>query len=226
MAILRAIGVISPAEADDAPAAVATRVAGKHKLSDPQWETLRCLAHAAADAIGAAHPAPDLPDPPDEGDAVARFRTRLLAAEAHLTAPALVRLSDEETAQVLRRLISLVLEAEAADLEDEASRALKASLGRWSRHRLRRLIGGVSPDELRAIDVPRWRAELRAQVATRVLDESGGDLRSALVTLIGLDAGGTLPELPENADLSSWIAASPQAHRLLARVESAWARGL
>ena len=76
------------------------------------------------------------------------------------------------------------------------------------------------------MDYSRWRAGIRAQVAARVLNESGGDLRSALMALIGLDSEDGAPDPPDDADLSSWIAASPQARELLARVESTWVQRL
>ena len=227
LAILRAIGVISPAESGDAPAAIATRLESERNLGDPLWETARRLTRAAADAIAVAHPVPDPPaSSAGQEDAVARFRARLLDAEGGLIGPALVQLPDEAGAVVLRVLAALVLEPDAAVPDDETSRALEAALGKWARRRLRRLLDGVSAEDIRAMDYSRWRAGIRAQAADQVLNESRGDLRSALLALIGLDAEDGAPDPPDDADLSSWIAASPQARELLARVESAWVQRL
>jgi hypothetical protein len=99
--------------------------------------------------------------------------------------------------------------------------ALTAALGRRARRGLRRLLEGVPPGALAALDVAAWRSELRALAAAVALGESGAELRTALVVLAAeTNEGAAL--LPAGADLSPQVAASPEARSLLRRAIRAW----
>ena len=108
-AILRALGVASAADPEDAPAALARSLAADGKLADPLAETVRQIAQQAAGEIAAAlDSSPALASAAGSGD-VAAFRSAALAAQGRLTAPALLPLNAAQQGEVLKLVASLVV---------------------------------------------------------------------------------------------------------------------
>ena len=93
---------------------------------------------------------------------------------------------------------------------------------RRARRRLRRALGEVSLEEIQAIDVAAWRSELRALAAATALDETGCDLRTALLALVCEASDRPASEIGETADLTHLTADCPEARGLLRRVARAW----
>ena len=58
------------------------------------------------------------------------------------------------------------------------------------------------------------------------LDETGGDLRTALAVLICEESDHAVLDLPENADLTPYVVAYPQARALMRRVVRTWLQSL
>jgi len=123
--------------------------------------------------------------------------------------------------EVLSLVATLALEIESIRASGRHVNALSAALGRRSRRALRRLLEGVDAQALAGVDFAAWRSELRALAAAVALDETGADLRTALVALAAETSEG-VAELPEGADLSPLVAASPEARSLVRRAIRAW----
>src|SRR5262249_37632676 len=140
-AIQRALGIASgyESEADAAGAALVTR---DPALDDARFETLRQLAAEAAieiaDALGGGTHAP--PTAPD-GDPVVAFRSRMLAVQAELAAPALLTQSTRDVCEVMQLVVQLALEPTRVSGRAQLVNALSASLGRRRRKKLRRILG-------------------------------------------------------------------------------------
>jgi len=122
---------------------------------------------------------------------------------------------------VLALVATLAVESEPLRASGSHVNALSAALGRRSRRALRRVLEGVAPGALAGVDFGAWRSELRALAAAIALDETGADLRTALVALAAETSEGAAA-LPESADLSTLVAASPEAKSLLRRAIRAW----
>ena len=224
LAIQRALGVASPHVWDEAPEALSIRIATETALSDPVSEKLRRTAHEASRELAEAldgSSTSNLTAAPD-GDRTTTFRGAALAAEGRLTAPALLPLSDGEVAQVLSLLAALVLDPEQVRGDGQLVNALASALGRRTRRRLRRILGGTSLEAVRAVDFAAWRRELRGLATAIALDESGGDLRTALAALVCAGSDRSRSDLPPSADLSPLIAGCPEADALLRRSIRSW----
>ncbi|MBW2374204.1 MAG: tetratricopeptide repeat protein, partial [Deltaproteobacteria bacterium] len=176
LAILRALGIASERELEEAPATLSFRVASDPRLPDPAFEALRRLAHGAARVITRDVDATENPELPSSGD----FASAVLTAEARLTAPALLPLSDEQLGEVLRILATLILEPAEVHGDGALVNSLSAALGCHSRRRLRRALAGPSLGALCAVEAKAWRLEVRTLARAVALDDGGGDLRGAL----------------------------------------------
>jgi hypothetical protein len=152
---------------------------------------------------------------------LAAFRAAAFAAEGRLWAPALLPLPTGEVGEILLLVATLALDAEPRHASGRLVNALSTTLGRRTRRGLRRLLEGVALEDLAAVDFGAWRSELRALAAAMALDESGADLRTALVALAAETSEGAA-ELAPGADLSAHVAASPEARSLLLRAERSW----
>jgi hypothetical protein len=103
---------------------------------------------------------------------------------------------------------------------------LASAIGRRARRRLRRVLEGTPLAAITALDFGAWLAEVRALAAASVLDESQGDLRTALLACLpdaGAHAGSSLGD---SVDLTALVAAQPEARALLRRTLRAWLAGV
>jgi hypothetical protein len=221
LAILRALGVASASELAAAPTALSSPIAGGGALEDPIHERLRLVARQAARELGDALGHGGAPPGGDASDGLAAFRAAAFAAEGRLSAPALLPLSTRELGEVLVLVATLSVEAESLHASGRHVNALSTALGRRTRRALRRLLEGIPADAIAGVDFAAWRSELRALAAAVALDEIGGDLRTAIVALTA-EASERAARLPESADLSPLVAASPEARSLLRRAIRAW----
>jgi hypothetical protein len=85
-------------------------------------------------------------------------------------------------------------------------------------------IHGAGADSLRDIDFEAWSAALGALATAIALDETQGNLRSALISLLRSGAGrsGDTLDLCATGDISARIAGDPDAQDLLRRVLVSW----
>jgi hypothetical protein len=147
---------------------------------------------------------------------VARFRTRVAACEAELSAPGLASLASGDLEQVVAAVAHLAVEGDPPAAGPLAS-ALASALGRRTRRRLERVLQerATAPRALASIDFAAWRTELRALAAVEALRRSGETLRTALLALLG-DAPDRRPT-PE-ADLSPLVERCPEARAFVRRI--------
>jgi len=81
-------------------------------------------------------------------------------------------------------------------------------------------------DEIDRIDFEDWRGEVRALAAAIAVDETGIDLRTALIALARDASEHRTGEISENADLTAWLAEKPRANALLRQAIQSWLRQL
>ncbi len=222
LTILRALGIASEREREEAPMTLSLRVASERQLPDRVSEALRRLAHGAAREIRQALDATENPKLPSPDD----FTTSVLAAEASLTAPALLPLSDEKLGEVLQVLATLVLEPAEVHGDGALVNSFSAALGWRSRRRLRRTLAGHSLEALCAVDISTWRMQVRTLAQAVALDDGGGDLRAALEGLVREAADGSIRDLGPSTDLTDLVSGTPAADCLLRRTLHAWMESL
>ncbi len=226
LALLRALGAATPEERAAAPERLGLRLGAADSFENVVWEAARRLAKEGSDELASALGASSHPPQPGPGDAVGAYRLAVVAAEGELAAPALVPLRAAEAGAALSLLASLTLGPETVAGNGRLVNALTSALGRWSRRRLRRALGETRAAEIAEIDFEAWRRELRSLAHAAALDAVGGDLRAALVALVGEDSEAECEALDTDADLTAWVAARPAARELLRRVVVAWSAGL
>jgi hypothetical protein len=223
LALLRALGLATPDERSEAAARFPLPLERRPRFSNPAWETARALAQEAAEelgiALGVGRAAPA--DPRGLMDPVARFRAEVTAAEAALTAPALVPLSTAELGEHLTLIAELTAEAEGVSGDGRVVNALVDALGRRARKRLKRVLGETPAEAIAAIDFAAWRAELRGLASASALAGAGADLRTAFVAWVADDPEGAR-SLAADGNLSERVAASPEARALLRQLVEAW----
>jgi len=223
LTLLRALGIATSEERSEAAARFPIPLERRPRFANPVWETARALAHEAAEELGSAlgvgRAAP--PDPRGLTDPVARFRAEVTAAEAALTAPALVPLSVSELGEHLTLIAELTAEAEGVSGDGHVVNALVDALGRRGRKRLKRVLGETPPEAIAAIDFAAWRAELRGLASALALAGSSVDLRTAFLAWVADDSEGARA-LGAEASLAARIAASPEARALLGGLVEAW----
>jgi tetratricopeptide (TPR) repeat protein len=220
--ILRALGAATAEERREAPARVPVGADRIGTLPEPLAEAVRRAAQEAAREIGAALGVGAPSEAPPEADApAARFRAAVTSEEARLAAPALVPLPLGELASVLTLVAQLAFEASSVSGDGKLVNDLSRQLGRRARKRVRRALEPFGPDDVAALDVAAWRAELRGLAAAVVLERDEVELRTALTVWLRASDGESAPPPPE-ADLAPALRAVPEALALLRRVVAAW----
>jgi tetratricopeptide (TPR) repeat protein len=226
IAVLRALGIASTYEFDEAGAAADWRPAAEPGLADPHYETLRKLAVACADALGAALGASGAPPSARAAGADAPrlddFHTALHRAECELCAPALHGRPADEIGSLLRLLVDVVLDPDAVHGDGRRVNALASALTRRMRRRLKKLLEGTTPRSVADTDFGAWQLELRAFAATTVLARGSADLRTALCALVREDGSGPPLEVRDGDDIGARVAASPFALALLRHIVRGW----
>jgi hypothetical protein len=221
LAVLRGLGATTPEESGYAPHALPQAIGAAEQLADPVWETARRICRIVSQEIGMALQGNvEVGEDPD-ADARTPFAIRLEAAESDLMAPGLARLSVEELGSVVLTVTALAADPGGNCNDGPYVHELDENLGRWSRRKIRKALGAHSVREIQAIDYEAWRDEIRLDAACAALDSGEGDLRDALIQL----SGRTMEDavfIPDSADISSLVAGSSLARRLLARVVDGW----
>lgn len=224
LALLRALGLATPDERQEATARLPIPLERKPRFSTPVWETARALAQEAAEEIGQALGvgSSGAGDPRGLANPVARFRAEVTAAEAALSAPALVPLSVEQLGETITLVAQLTAEAEGVSGDGHVVNALAEALGRRARKRLKRVLGETSAHEIAAIDFSAWRAELRGLASVAVLASTEIDLRSAFLAWVVADDPEGAQRETADGNLCPRVAASPEARALLGRLIDSW----
>jgi tetratricopeptide (TPR) repeat protein len=224
--ILRALGIASPHEREEELPDAPPTFAGNRELADPLWEKLRRIANEASQEIATALGASEISSVAPSEDPVSAFRAAALAAESQLTASALIPLREQELAEVLKFVSALALHPDQVQGDGHLLNAMSSAIRRRARRRLRRILGGESLEAIAEVDFAAWRTEVRALAVAIALDETGGDLRTALGVLISEESDHAVLDLPDGADLTPYVAAYPQARALLRRVVRTWLQSL
>ncbi len=224
LALLRALGLATPDERQEAAARLPIPLERKPRFSNPVWETARALAQEAAEEIGQALGVgtSGAGDPRGLGNPVARFRAEATAAEAALSAPALVPLSLEQLGETITLVAQLTAEAEGVSGDGRVVNALAEALGRRARKRLKKVLGETSAQEIASIDFAAWRAELRGLASVAVLASTEIDLRSAFLAWVAADDPEGARRETADGNLCPQVAASPEARALLGRLIDSW----
>jgi tetratricopeptide (TPR) repeat protein len=224
LALLRALGLATLDERQEAAARLPIPLDRRPRFANPVWETARALAQEAAEEIGQAlgvgTAAPG--DPRGLADPVARFRAEITAAEAALTAPALVPLSVEALGETITLVAQLTAEVDAVSGDGRIVNALAQALGRRARKRLKRVLGETPAGEIAAIDFAAWRAELRGLASFAALASGTADLRTAFLAWVAADDPEGARLLSAEGDICPRVAVIPEARALLARLIEAW----
>jgi hypothetical protein len=169
-------------------------------------------------------PDPGVGDTPD--DPIAAFHAEALAAEGRLTAPALLPVATRELSDLVALIATLALDLERARGDGHIVNAVSSALKRRLLRRLRRHLNDDSMDEIDQIDFEDWRGEVRALAAAIAVDETGIDLRTALIALARNASEHHAEEISEYADLTAWVAERPAANALLRQAIRSWLRQL
>ncbi len=217
LTLVRAVGIASPGDLEEARSAPRHTLAEPGVLDDPVGEVVRQLAVEAAEGLAEALAVSEGPPATAPGGAEPAFRAAAHALEGRLSARALLPLPLEEVAEVMTLVASLCFETEEVRGSAERVNALSNALGRRARRRLRRVLGDLTLGQVAGLDFGAWRDELRALAAAVALEETGGDLRTALLALLR-DHSESLPGNPgEHTDLTPQLAVCPPARALARR---------
>jgi hypothetical protein len=222
LAILRGLGAATPEELESAPEAWRPDVEPA-VFQNPVWEAVRRMAREAAEELGAALGTGS----PDIGNTSAtsprlRFRGAVTAAEAELTAPALLPLPVSELSAAMSLTHQLAFEEESVSGDGHLVNELSRHLGRRTRKRLRRVLEGVSAEQIAEVDYEAWRAELRGLAGTLALRNSGVSLRDALSAWLIPDDDQPDRTLPPEADFEALVSVSPEATAMLRHLVRRW----
>ncbi|MFQ5417139.1 MAG: tetratricopeptide repeat protein, partial [Myxococcota bacterium] len=222
LAIVRALGIAAPHEQEEEAPVTAPSFAGDRCLTDPLREKLRRLANKAAKeiatALDSAKRSPEAPSP----EPASTFRAAARAAEGELTASALLPLDDVELAEVLKLAATLALDPDQVEGDGRLVNAMATAIRRGTARRLRKILNGTSLEEINATDIAAWRIDVRALAAAVAVDETGADLRTALMVLIAEAGEHDESDLATNADLTPFVAAHPLPRALLRRAVHTW----
>jgi hypothetical protein len=223
LALLCALGIASPAEAQAAPNRLELRLAPSLHLDSTAGEALRAAVQSAAEDIGRALGAPAQLETADAGaDAMARFSAGAMAAQAELTAPGLLPLPTEEMADVVRCVALLSLDPDSLHASGATLNKLAVAFGRRARRRVRRVLGSLGRAEIEAFDFTTWRRDLRVLAAAHAVDDGSGDLRTALLACI-CDAEDRSPgEFEPTHDIAEQVADCAEARGMMQRAVRAW----
>jgi len=222
LCLLRALGLLSPRDREEADAIRSLSFVDSETLEDPIYESLRRLANEAseeiAEALGASGAASAEPDAGEHSD----FRSTALAVEARLTAPALIPLSAEEAGEVLTLVAAVCLEPEQVRGEGRLLNGVSTAISRRSRRRLRRLLEEVPLESIEAVEFDVWRLEVRSLAAAIALDETGVDLRDALLDEIRSEVEPPPADLSDEAELCALVRHAPRALGLVHLAVRTW----
>ncbi|MEE8475601.1 MAG: tetratricopeptide repeat protein, partial [Myxococcota bacterium] len=222
--IQEALGIAASGPADGRAGSLSLRLATHESLADPLSEKLRQMAQTASHELAQALEGSEHSGPEDtaSSDPTLSFRSELLVAQGRLTAPALLPLNNREVGEVLSLLAALALDPDQVRGDGQLVNALASSLGRRTRRRLKRILDQTSLEAVAGVDYSAWRRELHALATARTLDGIGGDLRTALVSLICGETDQSPRDLPPGADLTALIEGCPEADALLRLTLETW----
>jgi hypothetical protein len=99
---------------------------------------------------------------------------------------------------------------------------VSTAIGRRARRRLRRLLEGVALETIETVDFEAWRLEVRSLAAAIALDETGGNLRKALLDEIRSEVEPPPADLSEEADLTPLVRHAPRALGLVHLAVRSW----
>jgi tetratricopeptide (TPR) repeat protein len=223
--LLRALGIASPAQQEESPTCLVLPLAEDPKLANPTHEALRKLSVEASAEIAEALNATESPElsTASDGDS---FAAATLAAEASLTAPALLPLGDAELGEALSVIATLVLEPKEVHGDGALVNAFSGPVGWRNRRRFKRSLAGATSMSLAQVDYSEWRQEVRTLAHAMAVDESGGDLRAAFESLVCEGPDGAEREITPTTDLTALVEGTPPARRLLRRVLDVWLESL
>lgn len=223
LALFRALGVATPAEASEAPHALDLPLGATHRMREPAFEVARQICLAAADEIAEAlraaaddAPVAETPDTASEVGAVLRRH------QGALSAPGLDALSIDALSSLVFTVTALAVDPGGNCPDSPFLHALDAALGRWTRRKIRRALGDLGVRDIQRIDYAAWRDELRVMAACTAIDAREIDLRSALLALAPTPHGDDAARPSESANLSARISGAPAARALLARAVEGW----
>jgi len=224
LAIQAALGIALPGPPDEKSGPLSLRLATREELADPLSEKLRLMAQAASHELAEALDGSEFsrPEAAANLDPALSFRSALLAAEGRLAAPALLPLTDREVGEVMSLLAALAVDPDQVRGDGQLVNTLASALGRRTRRRLRRILNQTPLEAIEAVDFSAWRREVHALATAQALDGIGGDLRTALVSLIPAASDRSPRDLPPGVDLTALIEGCPEADALLRLTLEAW----
>jgi tetratricopeptide (TPR) repeat protein len=226
LALLRALGGASPTELEDASDRLDLALGHADRLAGEAEETARQICRIAVQEIG------DALGQSDPGSAHADFRSALRTAEGELTAPGLCDLPTEDLSAMICTIAALSTDRGSGDPDNPYEQALDRALGRWSRRKIRKQLGGLAICDIQAVDYEAWRDAVRSIAAGIVVERSGGDLRSALIGLTQMarsesgDHHSADPIAGERTDITALVAGCPVANALLGRAVEVWSASI
>ncbi len=226
LGVLRALGIASPRELEEEAPNTIIHCAGQRELADPLWEKLRWIASEASREIAQALEASPSPSVDGRADPASAFRAAAIAAEGELSAAALVPLTEQELGEVLTVTAAIALDPEQVNGDGRLLNAMSTAIGRRLRRRIRKILAGESLERIGAVDFGAWRTEVRALASAVALDQTDGDLRTALAVLISEESDRPVLDLPADADLTPYVAAYPLAQSLMRRIVHSWLASL
>ncbi|MEZ4355272.1 MAG: tetratricopeptide repeat protein [Myxococcota bacterium] len=225
LAILHALGLASPQEAEAAPARLGFAIHPGPPMDSPDSERLRRLAHQLAEELApvVATLAPDGPAPGEAALAghdapIVEAGRVLLGLEDELTARGLSQLSSEDRRALFLSIAALFLDPGGNGGDPRFHDPLDQALGRWTRRKVRRVVEETSIEAIEAIDFEAWGDELRTLAAAQAVDRGAASLRDVLRALVLLNGDAELRPHFDQADLGALAVASEPARRLLIRV--------
>jgi len=224
LAILRAVGALSPRDREDAPENLSLRLGVSTSLEDPLAEKARRILYACRQEIALAldvhNQSASIPEQGEPADGETRFSLAALSAEGDLAAPALVLLDDEEVRGILRLICHLSMGAEHVEGEGTLVNDLAGALARRTQRRVRRILGETSLDQIDALDIASWRKALRDQAYALAFDRTSRDLRSALKALI--QENSQVDGIVVQGDIRALVRGCPAAYTLLEKAVMGW----
>jgi tetratricopeptide (TPR) repeat protein len=236
LAVQRALGTAAPCDLEDAPASLPNGVVLQQQLEDETWELARQLLLDVADEIDPESPeygfamdsanlqsllSGDDSDGPAQND---EFGRSLAAARCRLIGAPFAEMPSARIASTVCALAYVAAREVKTPMAPLLARELDRQLGRRAHKRLRRTLHGATVGSILAVDFDAWSEELRALAIAVALDETQGDLRSALISLLqaGARRSGTKLDLCATGDISARVASDADARTLLQRVLASW----
>jgi len=134
----------------------------------------------------------------------------------------MIPLSAAEAGEVLTLVSAVCLEPDQVRGEGRLLNGVSTAISRRSRRRLRRLLEEVSLDRIESVDFEAWRLEVRSLAAAIALDETDGDLRTALLDEIRSEVEPSPGDLSPESDLTSLIRQAPRALGLVRLAVRSW----